>query len=317
MAKSKTSYSMIKPMRIQARQGSPAEKRYYGKSALPGGAWPMPKAIAPGVSPAPLEDLIFHGGHLVPQMEFQNVFLGSETDWPAGNIESIDRAIAIAMRDRRLNNVMVQYFHDATLSCDPRPSFVLGGAKPAQLDEPEVQAAVIALYDGGKMKKSDLDTTIFNLVLPPGTVLKLDTSSSLNGLGGYHGSVHIKRKNKRVTLYYSANVFSQILGSGRENGIVVFDQSWKNVVGTLYHELNEFRTDADVNDAIETQSNDFLGWTSRSGRECGDQPIFAAANLNLVFKEVTPASGGKRIPVQFMFSNAVHGAEGPIANPHA
>ena len=59
------------------------------------------------------------------------------------------------------------------------------------------------------------------------------------------------------------------------------------------------------------------GWTSRSGRECGDQPIFAAANLNLVFKEVTPARGGKRIPVQFMFSNAVHGAEGPIANPHA
>ena len=136
------------------------------------------------------------------------------------------------------------------------------------------------------------------------------------GLGGYHGSVHIQRGGKRVTLYYSANVYSQMLSAGRENGIVVFDRPWKNVVGTLYHELNEFRTDADVNDAIETGSNDFLGWTSRRGHEVGDQPITAAPTLTLVFKQVTSASGGKRLPVQFMYSNAVHGAEGPIATAH-
>ena len=49
----------------------------------------------------------------------------------------------------------------------------------------------------------------------------------------------------------------------------------------------------------------------------GDQPIFAANNLNDVFKEVKVSPGNKRAPVQFMYSNAVHGAEGPIANPHA
>ena len=100
------------------------------------------------------------------------------------------------------------------------------------------------------------------------------------------------------------------------NGIVVFDQPWKNVVGTLYHELNEFRTDADVKDAIETGNNDFLGWMSRRGHECGDQPIVAAKSLNLVFQEVTVTGEAKRVPVQFMYSNAVHGAEGPIAAPH-
>jgi hypothetical protein len=38
--------------------------------------------------------------------------------------------------------------------------------------------------------------------------------------------------------------------------IVVFDQPWKNVVATFYHELNEARTDADVEDAIRA-GNDF------------------------------------------------------------
>jgi hypothetical protein len=310
-------YSYAVPMRIQARKGSLIEQRYFESSALPGGAWPDPKAIAPGINPAPLEDLIFHGGKVVPQMEFQNIFLGSSGDWPSGDIDNIDRAIGLAMRDKRLNNVMVQYFPGATLTCDPRPPIVLGDSKPTQLDEPDVQAAIVALYDSEKIQKTNLDTALFNLVLPPGALLNLGASTSPDGLGGYHGSVHIERNGRPVTLYYSANVYSQKLPSGAENGIVAFDRPWKNVVGTLYHEINEFRTDADVNDAIQTGNNDALGWTSRRGRECGDQPIFVATPLQLVFKEVTATGSRKRVPVQFMYSNAVHGPEGPIAKPHA
>jgi len=95
-----------------------------------------------------------------------------------------------------------------------------------------------------------------------------------------------------------------------ENGIAVFDAPWKNVVATLYHEMNEFRTDPDVRDAIETGENHFLGWTSAQGREIGDQPIFEANPLSLVFQEV--AASSRRLPVQLMYSNAVHGAEGPL-----
>ena len=310
-------YSNAQPMRVQVRQGSLAERRYVKNSRLPGATLPMPKAIAPGVDPSPLDDLLFHGGKTVAQMEFQNVFLGTESDWAAGDIASIDGAITRAMQDRRLNNVIVQYFPGTSLSCDPRPLLVLGDPKPQQLDEPDVQAQVVALFDGGKIRNSGLDSTIFNLVLPPGTILRLGTSTSLHGLGGYHGSLHVNRGGKNLTLYYSANVFSEMFSPTRENGIVVFKQSWKNVVGTLYHEINEFRTDADVNDAIQTGNNDALGWTSRRGQEIGDQPIFAANPLSLVFKEVAATKGTKRIPVQFMFSNAVHGAEGPIAQPHA
>jgi hypothetical protein len=316
MPKSKSRAAIAWPMRIQARKGSPAEKAYYYHSTLPGNHWPMPEEIAPGIDPAPLEDLIFHGGRVVPQMEFQNIYLGETDDWSENDIESIDRAIMLAMQDQDLNNVMVQYFPGAGLECDPRDSFVQDETKPSELDEPGVQATVTALFDDGKIKKSNLDDTIFNLILPPGSVLKLDDSSSLQGLGGYHGSVQIKRGGKQITLYYSANVFSQMQGR-RENGIVAFNQPWKNVVGTLYHEINEFRTDADVREAIQTENNDFLGWMSRSGRECGDQPIVAARSLSLIFQEVLVAKSVKRVPVQFLYSNAVHGAEGPIDAPHA
>jgi hypothetical protein len=37
------------PMRIQARPGSLAERRYYHNSALPQGGWPKPEVIAPGI----------------------------------------------------------------------------------------------------------------------------------------------------------------------------------------------------------------------------------------------------------------------------
>src|SRR5258708_5687988 len=309
-------YPARMPMRIQARPGSAAEKRYFSQSALPH-AWPMPKAIARGISPDPLEDLIFHGGKIVPRMEFQNVYLGGIASWKQSDVSSIDNAIHLAMCDRRLNNVMAQYFHGTALSCDMRVSFVLDDVRPRRLDEPGIQAIVASLYDGKLIKRTDLDTAIFNLILPSGSVLKLGGSSSTDGLGGFHGSLHIRRGGKKITLYYSASVYSEIQASGRENGIAVFNKPWKNVVGTLYHEINEFRTDADVNDAIEKDNNDFLGWSSRAGHEVGDQPIFAAADLKQVFKEVKAAVARKRIPVQFMDCNSVHGAEVLIARPHA
>jgi hypothetical protein len=291
------------------------ERIHFGKAGLPGNAWRMPKKIAPGIDPSPLDDLLFHGGKVVPQMEFQNVFLGSADDWTQSDIDSIDASITRAMQDKKLNNVIVQYFPGAPLECDPRPSFIHGGEKPVELDEPDVQETVVQLFDEGRIKKNDLATTIFNLVLPIGTVLRLGSSTSTRGLGGYHGSVHITRGGKAHTIYYSANVFSTLLPDGTENGIVVFAKPWKNVVATLYHELNEFRTDADVGDAIATGNNDLLGWTSRRGHEIGDQPIAVAASLGLVFKEIMVASDGTRAPVQFMYSNAAHGAEGPLDNP--
>jgi hypothetical protein len=308
----------IRWMRIQARPGSLAEARHYYKLAEPDRGRGEPGAIAGGIPADASADLVFHGGKIVPQMEFQNVFLGGQASWLASDIDFINTAIGLAMQDRRLNNVVKQYFKtDDNLTCDPRQLLVLEEPKPRELDEPDVQQLVVRLVQQGKLSDNDLDTVIFNLLLPPGTVLKLGPDDSLNGLGGYHGSVHFQHNGRAQRAYYSANVYSQTLPDGQVNGIPAFDASWKDVVGTLYHEINEFRTDADVRDTIETNNENLLGWMGAQG-EIGDQPIAAAGqqgDLTRVFQEVMSSTGSRRVPVQFLYSNAVHGAEGPIDKP--
>jgi len=304
-------------MNIQARPGSPVEARHY---RYPEHRWAQlePEAIAFGLPPDESADLVFHGGKTVPQMVFQNVFLGGRASWLASDIDQINTAITLAMQDRRLNNVVGQFFDAGVkLTCDPRPLFVLEEPKPRMVDELAAKQLVTRLVQQGKLSDSDLGSTIFNLLLPPGTVLRLDQDTSLGGLGGFHESVHFEHNGRSRTAYFSANVFSQLLPNGRANGIPAFDESWKDVVGTLYHEMNEFRTDPDVGDAIEQNNDGFLGWMGAQG-EIGDQPINAAGaagNLALVFQEILLSTGGGRVPVQFMYSNAVHGGEGPIDQP--
>ena len=95
------------------------------------------------------------------------------------------------------------------------------------------------------------------------------------------------------------------------------------MVATFYHELNEARTDADVEDAIragnDPSATKFLGWTSKQGEECGDFPVFEANPLTQVFQEVNLTNGNGTVPVQFQYSDAVHGPEGPrsTAPPYA
>jgi hypothetical protein len=165
------------------------------------------------------------------------------------------------------------------------------------------------------------DTNPTSAISPAGNAAAIpveDEASSLHGLGGYHGSVHPTR---RVTIYYAIGVFSERRPNGSNNGFVAFDQPWKNAVATFYHELNEARTDPDVEDAIRAGNSPravgFLGWTSQEGEECGDFPITEAEpDLSLVMKEVSLTNGDGKVPVQFQYSNAVQGPEGPIPQPH-
>lgn len=332
----KSSDYLFHPMCVQVKTGSQAEKIHYRYAGLPGNPLPMPKALATGIAPSPTRDLLFHGGKTVPVMQFQNLYVGGEASWQESDITNIDRAIATAMSEPRLENVMVQYFPGRKISCTAIASRVLESPKPGTVSQGDVEALLRKLHAQGALAGHDFATTIFNFVLPRGTVLTdgaLPTgsladapsarraaakpqrvASSLSGLGGYHGSIH---PNKQTTLYFSVNVFSEMLANGNENGIVAFEQPWKNVVATLYHELNEFRTDPDVQDTIKTGDSDFLGWTSRQGQEVGDFPIIAAGgDLQLVFKQVKATGKTFFLPIQFQYSNFVHGPEGPIKKPH-
>jgi hypothetical protein len=325
----------FRPMNVAVARGSNAEKHFLAMAALPG---VQPKAIAQGFPATPEHNLINHGGKIIPNLVYTNFYVGGESSWKQTDIDRIDQALAAAMSDAGLNNVMMQYFKNKAITTDFKPSHILPGTKPAEFSQGDVEKLVNSLLQQGALAGFDNTSSVFNFLLPSGTVLTTDTSptaavspagnaaavpieteeSSLQGLGGYHGSVHVSK----FTIYYSVGVFSERRPDGTENGIVSFDEPWKNVVATFYHELNEARTDPDVEDAIRAGNSPkaikFLGWTSQQGEECGDFPMTEAGpNLSLVMKEVNPSSGGGKVPVQFQYSNAVQGPEGPIANPHA
>jgi len=278
--------------------------------------------IAPGFTPRKSLNLVDQGGKIIRDLVYTNFFVGGNA-WNPQDIQQIDKNLEKAMTDQHLNNVLIQYFRGApNITSTFRPSSRLSN-KPDTISQPEVEALLSGLHSQGKLTGFDFSNTVFNFMLPQGTVLTIDDgsgdtekpkrkgrsgpaeeeASSLEGLGGFHGSVQIGA----TVLYYAVGVFSE-----GANGIVAFDQPWKNVVATFYHELVEARTDADVED-------NRVAWVNkeRPSEEIGDIPMtLAGDNLSKVMKEVPLADGSGTVPIQLMWSNAVDGPEGPIATPH-
>jgi len=240
---------------------------------------------------------------------------------------------------------LLQYYDNHPISSTALPSHPLVGYKPKTVTRGDIQNYVTYLHRQGFLDPYDLRNTVFNLLLPPGTVLKTEARAanaeredihsftnasimqdtlpesevgdSLTGMGGYHGSVVVADGGR---VYFSTAVYSERLANGSTNGIPVFTEPWKNVVATLYHQLVEARTNPDVEDAIrdsaDLNADRNLGWVSDSGLEIGDFPIQTDVPLTSVMREVPLADGNGHVPVQLPYSNFVHGPEGPIAQPH-
>ena len=221
------------------------------------------------------ENLEFFGGKTLPRLEWMHVYLGR---WTATDRRHLDRAVPAAMSDARLNGVVAQYFPTSTVESIFRGAET-GPMPSSVMDKAAVEQIVTSLA---------LDS-LAALLLPRGVVLSDGDVTSEHGLGGYHGSVDGR--------YYAVTVYSE-----GTNGIVAFDAPWKNVCATLYHELQEARTDPDVEDAIRTGETKYLGWYSPRGGEIGDIPI-ATSPLHEVMREVPLANGSGTVPVQLMWSN--------------
>ncbi len=282
------------PLNVVLRPGSEAEAAY--RSAV----------LAPGFGPEPGLDLRYFGGKTLAHLRYSLVYAGA---WAANERMLLDRALSAAMRDRGLNNVLAQYFPNSEVTTTFAGSLEHTAPLPPRVYRDTVESLVVELNVG---------PSVTCLLLPPGAVLVDGDASggdgvdSKHGLGGYHGSVTIAGSER----YYAVAVYSE-----GDNGIVAFDAPWKNVCATLYHELQETRTDPDVEDAIRKGSapgaDRLLGWYSPRGGEIGDIPIAeAAGDLGSVMKEVPLADGSGTVPVQLMWSNAVGGPEGPITTPH-
>jgi esterase/lipase superfamily enzyme len=333
-------------MRVFVRPKSKAERGFRSRAVMP-----RTETLAPGLPLTPEHDLVFRGGKIIANLSFVNFYVGGYGAWNLNDMESIDRGLYDAMFDKNLNNVLAQYYPGEQISSKFLGSQVLAGPPPAVVSLGDVKNLVTTLFNAGQLDNIELSSTVLNFMLPSGTILNTNdtpTTATINasleslgtrartpeappnepvahndedstgGLGGYHGSVHVGAA-PRTTVYYAVGVYSEQLPDGTANGLPVFDKSWKNVVATFYHELNEARTDPDVEDAIRTGNDpnavNYLGWTSEQGEECGDFPLFEASPLSQVFQEVALTDGSGTVPVQFLYSNATHGPEGPIAAP--
>jgi hypothetical protein len=247
-------------------------------------------AITPGYEPRPdlnLEDL---GGKTLPSLGWVSVYLDG---WAEPDRQALDGALAAAMTDPGLNEVIAQYFPGETVEAHFAGSRTIPDA-PKRADEKAVEKLVRRLHREGVLDGQDPETTAVVMLLGPGAVLAHGNVDSHHGLGGYHGSIHVGD----VTVYYAVSVYSE----GR-NGIVAFKEPWQNVCATLYHELQEFRTDPDVEDAIRGGGDKVLGWYSPEGGEIGD--------IAIVMRQVPLADGSGTVPVQLMWSNRVSGPEAP------
>jgi hypothetical protein len=314
-----------RPLKVYVKPGSKAEQASRNlaarKKVPPKPKPPHAEAIAPGFKPHPELDLHDRGGKIIRDLVFTNFYVGSSA-WSQSDMQQIDDKLAKAMSDRRLNNVMIQYFRGANaISSTFKPSTQLPGGPPDTMSQTDVEALVQQLHANRTLNGFDFANTLFNFMLPPNTVLTIDDgggdeapaghasggevedkASSLEGLGGFHGGVHVGAD----TLYYAVGVYSQ-----GNNGIDAFGVPWKNVVATFYHELNEARTDADVEDGQVAWVND-----ETPGEEIGDIPMtLAGADLSKVMVEVPLADGSGTAPIQLMWSNGAHGPEGPIDKP--
>ena len=332
-------------MNVVVARGSLAEAISRKWAEEPIGTVAQPAALAAGIPATPEHDLVFHGGKTIPQLNFANCYVGGEAAWNSGDVANIDNAIKAIMTDRRLNNVIVQYFPAGTpVSSNFLGSTFLAGPAPKLVSRGDIDALVNSALSSKPLNGADFGSTVVNLMLPEDTVLTTDeapsggaasksarhqktytspstnyalgrgsaatreTADSMNGLGGYHGSIHDGGR----TLYFAVGVFSK-----GANGIDAFGTPWKNVVATFYHELCEVRTDCDVEDANRNNDISVLGWNSPQGEECGDLPIFEDPGLTRVFQEIELANAAEKSPVQFQYSSAVHGPEGPIEKPDA
>lgn len=337
----------IRPLRVFVGHRSKAEKGFRLRVAMP-----KPTALAPGLPPTPEHDLVFHGGKTMQDLTFANFYIGGSDSWQVNDMQSIDQALALAMTDTDLKNVMCQYYPSGTITSTFQGSQVLAGPPPQTVSQGDVESLVQQLFQAGTLSGFDLTRSVFNFMLPSGTILNTDPAptnstitarlesnqpaqklekpvpvgvpaeqeeDSTQGLGGYHGSVHVVTGTDSVTIYYAVGVYSETLADGTTNGIPVFDQPWKNVVATFYHELNEARTDPDVEDAIRAGNDpsalQFLGWVSSQGEECGDFPVFEANPLTEVFQEVELTDQSGTVPIQFQYSDADHGPGVPRDTP--
>ena len=154
--------------------------------------------IAPGIQPSPDHDLIFNGGRTIANLNFFNFYVGGAESWRVSDMQSIDTALSAAMSDRNLNNVIVQYFPSNQITSNFLGSRVLPGPAPTVVSQGDVEAMVGGMSDSGALDGFDLSSTVFNFMLPSGTILNTDPNPGARLPPGCSGCLPAKLGDRQT-----------------------------------------------------------------------------------------------------------------------
>lgn len=220
-------------------------------------------AYVAGVQP----DLEYRGGQVLSKPEFVSVYYGSYWGSTGGRRDmAYEDAFAKSLMSSKYMSVWAQYGVGKGKFLGSTWANPVGTVK--SVTEAKIQQIVAQQIAAGKVAKPD-GRTVYTVFLPPNAVLKADGVSSLDGLGGYHGSYDDPVSGKRV--YYAAIAFSE-----GNNGIDFDGVARDNISITASHEWTEAATDPDVN-------NGELGWYDDNYGEVADVPMNQGMSVEDVY----------------------------------
>lgn len=218
-------------------------------------------ANQPSISGTP--HLNYYGGGVLDHSEVTNMYIGDYFNTAAGqkDVAHNDAAVADLQTNKNFGSVLAQYGVGAGTVGQ---SQVLGGTyKSGQhITQAQIEGMLQQAVASGQVKPGA--QSLYNFVLPPNAVLQTsDGSTSLKGVGGFHGSIHTPDGQ---TVYYSAIAYSK--GS---NGIdFTKGNAQDNISITESHEIAEADTDPNVEDAANSNDWSKLSWYDDQNGEIGD-----------------------------------------------
>jgi hypothetical protein len=221
------------------------------------------KVAGAGVPASSNVNVKYFGGGVLDKPVVTNMYIGDYFKTAQGqkDVAHNDAFMKDFVQNKDYNSIWHQYGVDTGST---EASHVLGGniKSNAVITQKQIEGMLQKAIADGTVKPSA--QSIFNFVLPPGATLKMDDgSSSKQGLGGFHSSIHTP-DGKEV--FYAANAYSQ----GRNGIDFTNGNAQDNISIVESHEISEAATDPHVQDAIDHNNNGELGWMDMNNGEIGD-----------------------------------------------
>jgi hypothetical protein len=276
-----------------------------GNGAAGGAAQPGPIF---GLSIDDPRGLYNFGGGVMAKANVHAIYVG---DYFKGNDGQIDKQV----NDQFLQNLAAgDYFQllapygsgagavgsNVTLA----DSQIYSGRVGSSLSQSDIEDIVRDAIKTGLVQPDPVG--IYNLVLPPGTDISIQGLSSLQGVGGYHGSF---KDARGLAVRYAVCV-----ASDQNNGILIRGDATASRQMIQSHELAEAMTDPGVMMNVGIQGGEFPAWYGPWG-EVGDTAIdtyaiagFLAGDPNFFNNVVAQktAADGSTYWVQKLFDQQNH-----------